>query len=98
MATYTLTSTKGDSTIEGTLAEAFRAAITMEEELQPSYGVTIEGGEDGAFECRNGNIAVIGGANTEDEEDGHAMLVDGSLMVAWEQGIRTRFIDNVIPG
>lgn len=40
--TYQLISVKGNRQFEGTKAEAIEAAIAMEEELQPAYGVTVE--------------------------------------------------------
>lgn len=92
MSTYTLTSTKGSKTIDGDLADAFRAAIAMEADLQPAYGITIDG--DGrTFECRDGQIDVHADAGN-DSEDGIVMLVDDELVIAWEQGIRTPFADS----
>jgi hypothetical protein len=91
---YTITSTKGTATIEGDIAAAFRAAIAMETDLQPSWGVTISGAEAGDYECRNGRIPVIGGAGTDDEEEGAVLLqVDDTLVIAWAQGTRTPFAD-----
>jgi hypothetical protein len=57
--TYRLISAKGTRTVEGTLEEAIAAAVRMEAELQPAYGVTVEtaAGEtvaevrDGIVEC-----------------------------------------------
>lgn len=40
--TYNLISVKGDREFTGTREEAIAAAIAMEEELQPSFGVTVE--------------------------------------------------------
>jgi hypothetical protein len=40
--TFKLISTKGNQTITGTKADAITAAIAMENELQPSFGVTVE--------------------------------------------------------
>jgi len=40
--TYTLISVKGTRTMEGTETEAIAAAIAMEAELQPAFGVTVE--------------------------------------------------------
>lgn len=89
---YELTSTKGSKTINGDLAAAFRAAIEMEAELQPSFGITIDG--DGrTFECENGRIAVASTAGDEDDEAGAVMLVDGELVISWQQGARTPFFD-----
>ena len=38
---YTLHSTKGQQQVDGTLAQAVVAALAMEAELQPAFGVTI---------------------------------------------------------
>lgn len=53
---YKLISTKGTRTITGTEHEAIQAAIAMESELQPSFGVTVE--LDGATvaEIRDGEV------------------------------------------
>ena len=40
--TYKLISTKGEREVEGTQEEAIAAAIAMDGELQPAYGVTVE--------------------------------------------------------
>ena len=42
MKTYKLISVKGTRQITGTKKDAIAAAIAMEEELRPSFGVTIE--------------------------------------------------------
>lgn len=46
MSTYELSSVKGGRMVEGGLADAMRAAVALEAELQPAYGVTI--GADGS--------------------------------------------------
>jgi len=42
MTTYTLICVKGRSEVEGSLHEAVAAARSMEDDLQPAFGVTIE--------------------------------------------------------
>lgn len=57
--TYRLISTKGTRTITGTRDQAIRAAVRMEAELQPSYGISVE--DDGGVtvaEVRDGCVAV----------------------------------------
>lgn len=55
---YRLISVKGNRTVTGDLAAATRAAIEMEAELQPAYGVTIETADgDTVAEIRDGEIA-----------------------------------------
>lgn len=39
---YILRSVKGDRGVKGTLAHAVSAAVAMEADLQPAYGVTVE--------------------------------------------------------
>lgn len=57
MTTYTLTSAKGHRTIAGTQAEAIAAAIEMDDELQPAYGVTIEDADgETVAEIRDGAV------------------------------------------
>jgi hypothetical protein len=53
---YKLISTKGIRTVTGTEAEAVQAAIAMEKELQPAFGITIE--LDGVTVCevRDGEV------------------------------------------
>lgn len=43
---YSITSTKGKTEVDGNLADAISAALRMEADLQPAYGVTIELGGD----------------------------------------------------
>lgn len=54
---YRLISTKGTRTMTGSEREAIAAAIEMDDELQPAYGVTVES-EDGdtIAEIRDGVI------------------------------------------
>jgi len=42
MSMYKLISTKGTRTVEGTHDDAIRAAIKMERELMPLFGVSVE--------------------------------------------------------
>lgn len=61
---YNLISVKGTSMFRGSLMDAIDAAIAMEEELQPSYGITIEDSDgntvaevvDGAIDGRAPDI------------------------------------------
>lgn len=52
--TYKLLSTKGDREVEGTRADAIAAAIAMEADLQPAYGVTVEIDGETVAEIRDG--------------------------------------------
>lgn len=54
MTTYTINSIKGSRTIDGTQADAIAAAIAMEEELQPAFGVTVELDGETVAEIRDG--------------------------------------------
>lgn len=55
MTTYTLISAKGNLLFTGTEEQAIAAAIAMEEELQPVFGVTVEDEEgDTIAEIRDG--------------------------------------------
>ena len=42
MKTYRLVSTKGSRVVSGNLSAALAAAIEMEADLQPLFGITIE--------------------------------------------------------
>lgn len=54
---YRLISTKGTRAITGTEQDAIRAAIAMENELQPAFGVTIEDGDgETVTEVRDGEV------------------------------------------
>jgi hypothetical protein len=77
MTTYTLISTKGNRTVEGTETEAIAAAQAMHDELQPAYGVTVED-EDGE------TVAEIGTESEETEDD--------SLPVVDVRDITLRFL------
>lgn len=86
-----LTSTKARTVVTGDLAAIIAAAIAAEEELQPAGGITIDCDDGRMFECVNGRVAVYAGG--WDGGEGVAMMVDGELMIAWEQGTRTPFVD-----
>lgn len=58
MSTYTLTSTKGSRDVTGDLHAAIQAALEMEEELQPAYGVTVMLGEQEVAEVRDGSVEL----------------------------------------
>jgi hypothetical protein len=51
---YKLISTKGTREVEGTQADAIAAAIAMEADLQPAYGVTVEIDGETVAEIRDG--------------------------------------------
>jgi len=53
---YKLISTKGTRKFNGTHAQAIEAAIAMEDELQPAYGVTVEMDGETIAEIENGAI------------------------------------------
>lgn len=54
---YRLISTKGEQTVSGTQTEAIQAAIAMEQELQPAYGVTVEDEQGNTIaEIRDGAV------------------------------------------
>lgn len=53
---YKLISTKGTRTITATMHEAIQAAIAMEAELQPSFGVTVELDGSTVAEVRDGEV------------------------------------------
>lgn len=55
---YRLISTKGTREIEGTREEAVSAAIAMERELCPAYGITVEDAATGETvgEVRDGRV------------------------------------------
>ena len=55
--TYMLISSKGSRMFRGTQAEAIDAAVEMEAELQPSFGVSVED-EDGetVADVRDGKV------------------------------------------
>lgn len=56
-AVYKLITTKGSKEVDGTLAVAVKAAVRMERELQPSFGVTIEDAEGNTVaEVRDGKV------------------------------------------
>lgn len=45
--TYNLISCKGNEVFRGTLKQAMRAAVSMNDELQPAFGVRVERADDG---------------------------------------------------
>lgn len=59
---YNLISTKGRCEVTGTLDQAITAAKSMDAELQPSFGVTVERASDGAtvaeVDCGSVEIAT----------------------------------------
>lgn len=57
-ARYTLTSCKGTREMTGTLDEAIAEAKAMEEELQPSYGITVSRDGEPMAEVRDGEAEV----------------------------------------
>ena len=54
--TYTLVTVKGRREINGDLMAALDAALDMEEELQPAYGVTVTRDGETIAEVRDGAI------------------------------------------
>lgn len=48
---YTIKSIKGTATVDGTAADAVRAAIEHDQEYQPAYGTTIEISRNGIAGC-----------------------------------------------
>jgi hypothetical protein len=56
MNEYRLISVKGTRTVTGTEQEAIQAAIAMEQELQPSFGVTVELHGSTVCEVRDGQV------------------------------------------
>lgn len=58
MSTYKLISTKGEQTFAGNLHSAIQAAIQMEQQLQPAYGVTVELRGETVAEIRDGNVEL----------------------------------------
>ena len=56
-ATFTLTTTKATKTVTGTIEEAIAAAIELDHDLQPAFGVTVsdENGNTVA-EIRDGQV------------------------------------------
>lgn len=93
MTQHMLTSAKGSRAITGDLAAAMRAALEMDAEWQAAYGVTIETADGRVFEARDGRIAVETCAGDDDDEAGYVVMVDGDLMIAWQQGTLTPFFD-----
>lgn len=74
---FTLNSTKGTKIIDGSLEEAIRAAVQMDADLQPAYGVTVED--------EDGTIAQIDGREIESDRymvcissDGWSLHTEGS--------------------
>ena len=96
--TYTVTSAKTEPKTFATMAEAFRFAIEAEAEYQPAGGVDVTDDDGGVtYTAADGRIAVEVVAG-DDTEEGAVMLVDGALVIAWQQGTRTPFDPrNVIP-
>ena len=56
MTTYRITSVKGSKTVSGTAEEAIAAAVEMEREMQPAYGVTVELDGETVAEVRDGMV------------------------------------------
>ena len=86
-----ITLVKENGNVTGDLAVILTAAIGLEEQSTPSYGVIIECDDGRTFECQNGRIDVS--TSGDDGEDGTVMMVDGVLMISWSQGARTVFFD-----
>lgn len=85
----TLTSTKATTQVTGDLAAILTAAIAAEEELQPVGGIDIECDDGRTFECINGFVPL----ESAEGEAGTARMVGGTLMILWEQHVRTQFAD-----
>ena len=55
--TYQLISTKGNRTVDGDEAAAIAAAVAMEEELQPAFGVTVALDGETVAEVADGEVS-----------------------------------------
>lgn len=93
MSTYRLISVKGTRAFTGNQAAAVQAAIAMEDELQPAYGVTVEDADGNTVaEIRDG-VDIDADATSWEEEDEAcitlgfwAKLVPGKGWVTCEPG------------
>lgn len=71
MKTYTISSVKGSKAVSGTAEEAIAAAVEMERDTQPAFGVTVDIDGETVAEVRDGVVE----REDEDDEPSHAWTV-----------------------
>lgn len=81
---FLLSSTKGGKVVTGTLSDAIRAAIKLDRELQPAYGVLIENDTDPLYQTVEASgdsvIRVVDGG----DRPGTIVLdTDDTLTLIW---------------
>ena len=88
MTTYTLTSTKASRELSGSLMAALEAAIALEAELQPAYGVTVTRNGETIAEVLDGTVDGRDPAAWWEWHDADAQRWSGSAEEAEERCAR----------